>query len=300
MILEFWQGAGDPIRGLAAVVRALGYMGCLGAMGAALFLVFMSEQLTYDEARAARRWLVLLMLLGLLASLALWPLRAAELSGIRDGAFRWQLYPQIARSPFGDSFFLRASGLILVLFALVRTTWGAGVATAGALLVAMSYVAVGHAAAFRPRQELSALIIMHIVAVAFWFGSLFPLRNVTLRRDPRSSAEAIQVWSRYALAFTLLALVTGGWGALLVAGPPMGLTRSGFGWALIAKLALVTAMLFGALACRFRHVRLMARGDVLAGDAFRRSVGWQILFAILALYATAEMVSVDLPALPGR
>ena len=43
MILEFWQGAGDPLRGLAVVVRAVATIGALGAAGSALFLVFLSE-----------------------------------------------------------------------------------------------------------------------------------------------------------------------------------------------------------------------------------------------------------------
>lgn len=295
MILEFWQGPGDPIRGLAVVVRWLALAGALGAAGTALFLVFMSERLTFEEARAARRWLVVFVLLGLAGAVALWPFRAIELSGIRDGAGRWPLYADIARSAFGDAFFLKAAGLMLLLFARVRTTWGAGVATAGALLVAWGLTLGGHAPTHRMRQELIAMMLLHIVAVSFWFGSLFPLRNVALRRDPHSAAEAILAWSRQATIFAVIALVTGVLAALFLAGPPMQLTRSPYGWVLIAKLAPVAAMLLGAMACRFRHARLMLRGDVLAGDALRRSAGRQILFAMVALYLAAELASADMP-----
>ncbi len=294
MILELLLGPGDPVRALGVVVRWLALVGALGACGAALFLVFLSEHLTTDEARAARRWLVLFWLLAILASAALWPFRAIELSGIRDGASRWPLYGEMLRSPFGDAFLLKAAGLVLLLFARVRTMWGAGIATAGVALVALGLALAGHAPGLRQRQEAVALMAVHLGAVAFWFGCLFPLRNIALRRDPRSAAETLLVWSRQAMVFSALALATGVWAAYAMGGTPLRLHQSGYGSVVIAKSALVAAMLLGAFGGRFRHVRLMQRGDVLAGDAFRRSCGRQILLALVVLYLSAELGAADL------
>ncbi len=145
-------------------------------------------------------------MLALLCLALLWPFRAAELSGIRDGMVRWALYPEIARSAFGDAAFLTAAGLVLLLFARVRTAWGAGLATAGAMLVALGLTMGGHAAGHTRRQELVALGTLHVFAAAFWFGSLLPLRAVALRRDPASAAEDILAWSRQAMVFAVLAL----------------------------------------------------------------------------------------------
>jgi len=295
MILEFWQGAGDPVRGLAVVVRAIATTAALGAAGAALFLVFLSERLTSDEARAARRWTVVFVLLALAGGAALWPFRAIELSGAREGMARWQLYPQIARSAFGEAWLTVATGLGLVLFSRVRATWGAGIGTAGALLVAIGLALSGHGEGHRMRQEVLALGVVHVFAAAFWVGSLLPLRNVALRRDPHSASEAILAWSRHAMVFAILALAAGTVLALAFAGAPAAWIRSGYGWAMITKTVFVGAMLLGALACRFKHVRLMERGDVLAGDALHRSSGRQFLFALAVIYATAELASAELP-----
>jgi putative copper resistance protein D len=296
MILELLLGPGDPIRALGVAVRWLALVGALGACGATLFLVFLSEHLTTDEARATRRWLALFWLLAVLASAALWPFRAIELSGIRDGASRWPLYGEMLRSAFGDAFLLKAAGLVLLLFARVRTSWGAGIATAGVALVVLGLALAGHAPGLRQRQEAVALMAVHLAAVAFWFGCLFPLRNIALRRDPRSAAETLLVWSRQAMVFSALALATGAWAAFAMAGTPLRLHQSGYGVVVIAKSALVAAMLLGAFACRFRHVRLMQRGDVLAGDAFRRSCGRQIMLALVVLYLSAELGAADLSA----
>ncbi|CEJ15520.1 Copper resistance protein D [bacterium YEK0313] len=300
MILEFWQGPGDPLNALAGVLRAVGSIGALGGAGIALFLLFMSGELTADEATAARRWLFVLVLVGVLASLAAWPLRALSLARSPEAAMRADLYVAIARSRFGDAGLMRLAGLLLVLFALMRRSWATGMAVVGAVTVAASYAAFGHATQYRPRQELAALTVLHVSAAAFWFGSLFPLRNLTLRRDPRAAGEAFLVWSRYARTMVLLALASGLAAAWYLAGPARGLPASWFGWALIAKAALVALLLVHAFTARFRHVRLLLRGDVLAASALRRSLGRQILLGLLVLCVTAELVGVDPPDLGHR
>lgn len=293
MILEIWQGSGDLWNGLAAILRAAGYVGTFGSAGVALFLLFMSGELTAEEATAARRWLAVLVLVGLLATLAAWPMRALTLARMPEAAFRFEIYAGIVRSRFGDAALLRMGGLVLVLFALVRRTWGTGIAAIGAVTIAASYVAIGHTTQYRPRQELAALTVLHLTAVAFWFGSLFPLRNVALRRDPHSAAEAVAVWSRYATVLVILLLASGMLISWYLVGSVRNLTGSWFGWALIAKLALVGLLLVSAFSARFHHARLMMRGDVLAASGLRRSLGRQILLGILIFYATAELVSVN-------
>lgn len=300
MILEFWQGAGDPLNALATVLRAIGYAGALGGAGIALFLLFMSGELTADEATAARRWLFVLVLVGLAASLAAWPLRALTLARTPDAAMRPELYVTIARSRFGDAALMRGAGLLLVLFALLRRSWATGIAVVGAVTVAASFAAFGHTTQYRPRQELAALTVLHVSAAAFWFGSLFPLRNITLRRDPRAAGEVFLVWSRYARVFVLLVLASGLGLAWYLAGPVRGLPASWFGWTLIVKTALVAVLLAHAFSARFRHVRLLLRGDVLAASALRRSLGRQILLGLVVLYVTAELVGVEPPDLGHR
>lgn len=292
MILEVLQGQGDVWNGATVAVRALYTVGTLGAAGVALFLVFVGDRITSDEMRVARRWLVIFVILGLLASLASWPIRAIVLARGLDGLWRYELYPVIARSRIGDAFFLRMAGLLLVLFTLRRSLWGVALGAVGAVVIAASYAAIGHSTLYRPRQELAALITLHMVAVAFWFGSLMPLRAVTLRRDPRSAAEAIEGWSRWAMLFVVVMTLSGGVASWYLVGTIANLLASWHGWALLAKLSLVAVLFVFALINKVRHTRLMARGDVLAASALRRSITWEVLIAVLVFYAVSEMVSV--------
>lgn len=289
MILEFWQGAGDPARGLAVLLRWLALAGGLGAAGCTLFLVFMGEHLTADEARAARRWLTVLFLVALLALAGEWPVRAVILSGAREGLARLPLYGEMARSAFGDAAFLKLGGLVLMLFVRVRRAWGAGFGTAGVLLFAIGLALDGPAGSHRLKQEMLTLSVVHWVAVAFWFGGLFPLRNVAVRRDPQSAAEAVRAWSRPAVFFVLLALGSGLGLMLGLFGRPALPPQTPAGWIAATQVPLVAVTLAMALACRYRHMRLMMRGDVLAGAALRRFAGRQILLGLVILYLSAEL-----------
>lgn len=289
MILEFWQGAGDPVRGLAALLRWLALAAGLGAAGSTLFLVFMSEYLTADEARAARRWLTVFVFVTLVALAAAWPVQAIILSGTREGLARLPLYGDMARSAFGDIAFLKLGGLALMLFVRVRRAWGAGIGTAGVLLFAIALALEGTAGSHRLRQEMLTLSVIHAVAAAFWFGGLFPLRNVAMRREPLSAAEAVRAWSRPALVFASLAVGSGVALALGLFGRPALPPRSPAGWLLAAQALLVALMAMMALACRYRHTRLLMRGDVLAGAALRRSAGRQILLGLVVLYLSVEL-----------
>ncbi|WP_252511311.1 hypothetical protein [Phreatobacter aquaticus] len=292
MILEFWQGVGDPFRAAAVIVRAFVDIGSLATAGLALFLVFMSGELTTEETRSARRWLLLMALIGLIANFGSFPLQAIEVARGPQGAQRAEIYALVMRSPFGDALLLRSGGILLALAALARSAGAAGIATVGAVLVAASYVAAGHTTQFRPRQELVVILTLHMTALAFWFGGLLGVRAVALRRDPESAAETLYVWARQAGFFFLLALGAGLLAAWYLGGTWRSLTESWFGWIVFAKSAIVLFVLASVYAARFRHLPLMARGDVLAAAALRRSAGRQFLLGVLLIYLSAELAFV--------
>lgn len=292
MIVEFWQGQGNLFSGLSVVARTFYTAGALGGAGVALFLVVMSDRLTAEETRAARRALVILVALGLVASLAALPLQAVALARGPEGIWRLELYQAILRSRMGDAFLLRGAGLVLVMCALVRTTWGAAFASVGAVMVAASYAGMGHSTSYRPRQELAALVTLHVAAVSFWFGSLFALRPITRRRDPRSAAAAIQNWSRAATLAMAMMIGAGGLLTAYLVVTASNMVNAWHGRALIAKLALFVLVLAMIAMNRFRHTRLMARGDIMASGALDRSIRAEIIVALLIIYAAAEMTSV--------
>lgn len=290
MIVEYLQPGASVWDGVTVVLRAAYYAATLGAAGLGLFAVGFAHRLEADLAARLRRWVLGAALLGIGLSVAALVLRAGVLTGGESlvDADTWRA---MMASRIGDAFWIRVAGLGLV--ALSAAPWRAGpaLAGAGALMVAASYAAMGHSTLYRPRQELSALVTLHLLAVAFWAGSLPPLAWAAARGG-ETSAALVAAWSRAAMASVAAVFAAGGIAAWYLVGRWDLLAASWYGWAMVAKVALVLVMLGLAAWHRLRLTPALAAGRAGAGARLRRSVLVEAAIAALVFYAAAEMVSI--------
>jgi copper resistance protein D len=284
MILELLQPDPNPWDALAVVMRAGYNFAGLCAAGLALFLASVGQALD-DEARAEMRALLArLALAGLVLSVLALFVRAAQLSGGED-IFDATIWTAMARGRVGDAFALRAAGFALVL-AGARGHMVA--APMGALLIAASYAGMGHSTLYRPRQELAALVAVHLLAVSFWIGSL-PALIAAARRD---DAALIRAWSRAAIAAVALVFATGAALIYLLVGRVDLLVAAWYGWALVAKLVLVAGLMGFAIWHKLAAAPALESGTPGAGTALARSIARELALAALVCYAAAELVSV--------
>lgn len=284
MILEYLQP--DPSAPDAAFVmlRAATHVAMLGAAGLALFRIGFGPMLAREDAARLQRWLLGAALLGIALNLAALPLRVLVLTA-GETAFDMATLAAVLASRNGDAFWMRLAGLAALALAARPGRLADVLAGMGALAVAASYAALGHSMLFRPRQGLAGLVTLHLLAVGFWIGSLVPL----VWAAQRGQAALIEAWSRAAL-----------WAVAVVAGTGLALAavlvRRGdlllagwYGWALLAKLALVGGMLALAARHRWQLTPVLARGD---GGALARSIRIEAVLALLVAWAAAELVSV--------
>ncbi|MBY0338657.1 MAG: copper resistance protein, partial [Acetobacteraceae bacterium] len=176
MILEWLQPDPSWLDAATVLLRALYHAAALGAAGLFLYALL-------DDDPRVRRWIVAAALLGIAFSLLALPLRVLMLTA---GTSAWDagIWGAVLGSRIGDAFWLRAGGLLgLLLAALVPGRAALALGGAAVLMVAGSYAAMGHSTLYRPRQELSVLVTLHLLAVAFWTGSLLPLAAAARRGD---------------------------------------------------------------------------------------------------------------------
>lgn len=291
MILEYLQPDPSFLDGIAVVVRALYYATTIGAAGLAFFMIGYGHRLRPAEATRLRRTLLGAIAAGLALSVGALALRVLVLTAgasMTDSAV-WEV---MMRSPIGDAFWLRSAGLVLLAAAAMSWRAGPAIAAVGGVLVLGSYATMGHSMLFQPRQEIAALVVLHLGVVAFWVGSLLPLLWVSQRPDGQETVSLLHDWSR-AATVAVAAMIASG--VLLTWYLTVRLDlifEAWHGWALAAKIVAVLAALALALTNRLRHTPALSQGQPGAGARLASSIRLEIVLVLLAFYMAAEMVSV--------
>jgi putative copper export protein len=289
MILEYLQPNPDIWDGVTVVVRAAYYVASLGAAGLAAFALAFGHRLVEEEVARLRRVIGMAVLVAMLLSLAAAVVRVQLLSA--GDLSDLKVWEAMFRSRIGDAFYLRMAGLALIGALAFPWRLGPALAGAGILLVIGSYAAMGHSMLYRPRQELAAIVVVHLACVAFWAGSLVPLAWVA-RRGDAAAAGLVEDWSRVALLVVAVLVASGVLGAILLIGRADLVLGSWYGNAFLVKIALVAVVM--AFAARHKLVlsRDLSARVADAPDRLARSIRLETVAMILVFYAAAELVSV--------
>ena len=166
MILEYLQPDASLLDGITVIIRALYYIATIGAVGLGLFAIGFGHRLEPAEAAKLRRVLFTTIVAGLVLSVAALTLRVLVLTA-GASIFNADVWAAVMRSRIGDAFWLRVAGLLLLTAAATAGRVGPPITAIGALLVVASYAAMGHSMLYAPRQEIAALVVIHLAVVAF-------------------------------------------------------------------------------------------------------------------------------------
>lgn len=246
LLSRLFAGDGEAVvETLAALVRALAYAGALLAGGALLFRVHAAADQPREGARAeawARRgaWI------GLAATLCGIPLQAMVTTGFGPlEALAPDVLGTAVASSVGVGALLRGAALVVVLVTLARrSVWPALAAAATATL---SFAVDGHTRTVEPAWVLVTGDLVHLAAAAAWLGGIVVLAaTVRSRRaedDPVGAARLVARFSTVATISVLGLVVAGGALSWALVRQPRALTSTGYGWTLLAKVALALVVI---------------------------------------------------------
>ncbi len=283
-----------PIDGLvvlAILAKAIGYSAALLAMGGVIFAFVFAKRAEASVLRLAKRLAVGAALVGLAVLAIRFGIRAARISGMGiEGASDPMMLGFVWESPLGTAAIWRGLGEVAIL-ALLIPRFGRWIALAGSLAVAISFAQVGHALG-EPRAVLAVLFVLHLLAAAFWVGALVPLRRVA--RAP-TGADLLHHFGKVAAFSVAVLIVAGTLLAWLLSGSVIAMFGTGYGWALLLKVAIVAVLLGFAAFNKVRLVPALRAGNPGAAHALRRSISMEMLAVVLILLATATLTSVTTP-----
>lgn len=275
------------------------YVAALVAAGGMLFLALAHDGREVERSRLAR--LVIWSAAGAAAATVVAvPLQAFRIVGASPDI---ALLDDVLGSGYGLSALVRLGGLLVVLLAVSRLSAGRApmlVGGAGALVVAWSFVLVGHTVSGQPRAVVVTATAAHLTASALWFGGLVLLRRVLTLRAGSGSGDAAVVTRFSTLAGLAVAVLAGSGAALAWAhGRTLAeLAAVGYGWALAVKVVVVAGVLLVGAHNRWRLVPAISRGEPGAWRGLQRTVGveaWTV--GIVVVGVTAVLVNLAPPAI---
>lgn len=281
-----------PVIGL----RAISLVAVLQATGMVLFIRLFQQYLSeaYDPiCRYARLSIRAGIVLTIIQHL-LTPIRmTATLSGVWD----LSLQTMLLQSDAGIAHGLRLVGLLILAGAL-RTFAARRIAIAGsvgALCVIVSFLLMGHTASHEGRLVLVVALVIHLLVLTIWFGSLVPFYVVTDCENPRTSVAILQRFSRYAVWAVPMIFVAGVAMASLLLSSLADLMEP-YGMLLIVKTTLFAVVMLLAALNKWRFTPGIAAGDHAAQRALKRSVVLEWAGLVIVIGVTTFMTGLFAPA----
>lgn len=281
----------DGIAVVAIITKAVGYGAALLAMGGILFTFFFATVADPTVLRLARRIAVWAAVLGLIVLALRFGIRAARISGMGfDGATDPLMLGFVWQSPLGTAAIWRGLGEGAILMVLLPRV-GRWIALAGTFAIAVSFSQIGHSLG-DPRAALAVLLVVHILAVAFWVGALAPLHRGA---DTPSGAELLHRFGAVA-TYVVGALIVAGFAlAWLLSGSFAALFGTAYGLGLLLKVLVVAALLAIAALNKWRLVPSLRVDRPGAVRALHRTISIEMVAIAFVLLATATLTSVTTP-----
>jgi putative copper export protein len=273
---------------ITVTLRGLVYVGSIGIAGSVLFALSFPQAMgpcrptTRNQAVA-----------GFCLLLVVEPLRYVvfqlEIAGGDWGlAFGPGLIWMGFETPIGQASAIRLLAATTILWVDLRFR---AIGLVAALVVVGSFVLEGHTAAGDMRILLAVLLLVHLTAVHWWLGALFPLLALLHNAQPAMVITTIKAFSSRAMLVVSALLAAGVLLVVLLAGDNIRLD-SAYLQRLAIKLVLVAGILAIATYNKLRLTPLLERDFPSAVARLRSAIRVEIAIALSILAATAWLVGV--------
>lgn len=275
---------------VSAAVRGLGFVLLFQSCGAVLFLALFGRKLE-RSVRPIWRLALTAALCGCVAVGAHLLLDATRLTGEFASLFDVDMQRLSLATAGAASRLLQMAALLAAACGLwMRTSAGWPLALGGAFIAVAAFLLAGHTATHPGRAVLAPVLLLHLLAVAFWFGSLWPLGLAVRRESPSVAAIALAAFSRWAI-WLVPALAAAG--IVLVLGIAQGLPRfdEPYGALILAKLLAFAVLMGLASLNKFRLVPGIDRGQRSAAHALQASMAIEAAIIVGVLATTAVLTS---------
>ena len=274
---------------VSVLLRWLEFVALFQSIGAGVFLLLFRR--TLRETAARIRFLILgsALTVAVLATRH-YALEAGRLSGTWEGIADPDMQSLVWDSPARTVWIERVlAAVLLSLSSRAGHPLSIWAIAAGVVLVAISFMALGHTALPSAPPWLPLLLVMHVSIAGFWFGGLVPLMWVACQEQAALATIVVEQFSRLAIWLVPGLFVAGilmAWSLV----PSWSALARPYGMLLLGKLVgFAILMIFAVMNLRRYGPALLK--DLGAVQSFRRSVASEFAIIVMVLFLTAVLTA---------
>ena len=276
-------------------LKALLYLSLLGTVGTLLFSLHFNKYQSLAGVRYCQSLIKKSASLGIIVSLGTF----FSVAGNMGGDFVSAIDMIMLRLAFESKLGL-ASLIALLGFVILRVTnkstsqLGLVISLIGLILVLLSFVISGHST--KDGFVTQTLLLIHLVGISYWLGSLLPLSWMCISDDDENLHIITHRFGVLAIGYIMALMISGFIFAYHLIGSFYALINSSYGNVLLAKLVAVFLILSLGALNKFKLVPLLIKNPIVGAKRLRSSVNFEILLALIILgFSSLLTTSLTLP-----
>jgi putative copper export protein len=279
---------------VATIIKAITYGATLTSAGGVIFCVLFRSQISQNEAKAIRLFILIAAWVAILVSILRIFVTNIILSGEMSGVFDLVLTRMVLESSEGFATGLRLASLMIMISLFSNKYYDKflGAILFAAIVAATSFSLVGHAGEVSIKYGFGlipqGLLLLHLIAVAFWVGALWPLKMLTESNDILRVAKIMHRFGQIAVLFVPILIVGGILLIWILLGKLELLWTSAYGQLMLIKLATVSLLLAMATINKLLITpKLLSTNNKFEMGILRKSINIEITLLGLILFVTA-------------
>ena len=280
---------------LNPIIRMIFYISVFGSVGTFIYLFHFYRLLETEQKSYC---FVLIKRSSIIGSIIAF-LSFLSIPGNMGGDFKSIIDIQLIQLTFetisGKATLLSLLGFILIYFScLKQSRLFYFLSFLGISSILLSFVIFGHTTKHGLLGQF--LIIIHLVGLSYWIGSLLPLRKMCNLIEYKKLRVVAHLFGIYALGYVGILIIAGLIFSYILLGDIASLITTDYGNVLLIKMIIVSILLSLGALNKFKIIPYLSINKKLGLEKLKNSIQIEIYCVLLILFFTSLLTtSITLP-----